>query len=602
MSNTPSLIIDDESNKKSLKRLRHYFEICKRNINCEKKKKYEVNEKMLETDLNKKILLELKYHELSSTIGWIQISIIVASTGITFIQTVDGLYPIDSYIVSIVIISLSTYVALILAISRFFKLDEQKELIVNLLSTFAMYINKLKARQQILIDHQFNYYKREIDYEYSEWSKLKDLFEKDGSAELKINIDNQIDMLLTKKDVLKYKEEMLRLQLQEFIIAEQSTIYNKVEPLMFKNLLKYKFEVGCLNNTCFRYFFINSFHTKARELYSKQEIEKILLGSTIEQKNNELNKIDSRIKELINDQHRLKKYKKISMNDETQIKVTELINSKNEIREQLNEIKKDDKKKAVESYKTNQTVESINRHILNNMRIETELGMRDYISYNSRDITKKHNALNNYNYVYNHTPSKDDFNKIKNVEQDIERNLYYPDEFYGITHITPNLSDNKLETYKNYYNGSNSSYSYSSDESDNENNIKIKERPHRRSIHHTEVETPTIIPDKLGSLNDLTLQAISSIHNTSDSTHDGLDISDVDNNEIPQSPQSHQSPQSPQSHQRPQNKILPKHSEVSLWNKFNILGFVKNENGSTLDNNSETSEECDKPQQNIEEV
>lgn len=587
MSNTPSLIIDDESNKKSLKRLRQYFEICKRNINCEKKKKYEVNEKMLETDLNKKILLELKYHELSSKIGWIQISIIVASTGITFIQTVDGLHPIDNYIVSIVIISLSTYVALILAISRFFKLDEQKELIVNLLSTFAMYINKLKARQQILIDHQFNYYKRDIDYEYSEWSRLKDLFEKDGSAELKINIDNQIDMLLTKKDVLKYKEEMLRLQLQEFIIAEQSSIYNKVEPLMFKNLLKYKFEAGCLNNTCFRYFFINSFHIKARELYSKQEIEKIILGSTIEQKNNELNKIDSRIKELINDQHRLKKYKKIPMNDDTQLKITELMNSKNDIREQLNEIKKDDKKKAVESYKTNQTVETINRDILNNMRIETDLGMRDYTSYNSRDITKKHNALINYNYVYNHKPNKSDFDKIKSVEQDIDRNLYYPDEFYGITHITPNLSDNKLDTYKNYYNGSNSSYSYSSDESDNENNIKIKERPRRRSIHHTEVETPTIIPDKLGSLNDLTLQAVSSIPNTSDSTHEGLDISDVDNNERPESPQS---------------EVLPAPLHVSLWNKFNILGFVKNENGSTLDNNSENSEECDKTQQNIEEV
>ena len=52
MSNTPTLIIDDENNTKSLKRLRQYFEICKRNINCEKKKKYEVNEKMLETDLN----------------------------------------------------------------------------------------------------------------------------------------------------------------------------------------------------------------------------------------------------------------------------------------------------------------------------------------------------------------------------------------------------------------------------------------------------------------------------------------------------------------------------------------------------------------------
>lgn len=589
MSNTPSLIIDDDNNKKSLKRLRQYFEICKRNINCEKKKKYEVNEKMLETDLNKKILLELKYHELSSKIGWIQISIIIASTGITFIQTVDGLHPMDNYIVSIVIISLSTYVALILAISRFFKLDEQKELIVNLLSTFAMYINKLKARQQILIDHQFNYYKRDIDYEYSEWSRLKDLFEKDGSAELKINIDNEIDMLLTKKDVLKYKEEMLRLQLQEFIISEQSSIYNKVEPLMFKNLLKYKYEIGCLNNTCFRYFFINGFHTKARELYSNQEIEKIILGSTIEQKNNELNKIDNRIKDLINDQHRLRKYKKISLDEDTHDKIRQLMNFKNEIRDQLNEIKKDDKKKAVESYKTNQTVELINRDILKNMKIETELGMRDYTSYNSRDITKKHNALINYNYVYNHKPSKEDYDKIKNVEQDIERNLYYPDEFYGIAHITPNLSDNKLDTYKNYYNGSNSSYSYSSDESDNENNnIKIKERPHRRSIKPVKDEIPTIIPEKLGSLTDLTVHAVSSIQNTTNSTQDGLDISDVENANSDSIP----------------NPDIPTTPPVSLWNKFNILGFVKGNN--TIENKSEhsdeNSEECDKSEKNIEEV
>ena len=75
-----------------LKKTRPYFEICKRNINSEKKKKYEINEKLLETDLNKKVLLELKYHELSSKIGWIQLSIIFASTAITFIQTADGVF------------------------------------------------------------------------------------------------------------------------------------------------------------------------------------------------------------------------------------------------------------------------------------------------------------------------------------------------------------------------------------------------------------------------------------------------------------------------------------------------------------------------------
>ena len=139
-----------------LKKTRPYFEICKRNINSEKKKKYEINEKLLETDLNKKVLLELKYHELSSKIGWIQLSIIFASTAITFIQTADGVFVFpESYISTIVSISLSTYVALVLAISRFFKFDESKEQIVNLLSTFALYINKLKTRRQILIDHNF---------------------------------------------------------------------------------------------------------------------------------------------------------------------------------------------------------------------------------------------------------------------------------------------------------------------------------------------------------------------------------------------------------------------------------------------------------------
>lgn len=474
MSNNPSILneekIDIEPNMK--KRFREYFEICKRNINSEKKKKYEINEKTLDNDLQKKVLLELKYHELSNTIGWIQLSIIVASTAITFIQTVDGLYEMDEYIVSIVIISLSTYVALILAIFRFFKLDEQKELIVNLLSTYATYINKLKARQHMLIDHQFDYYKRDIDYEYNEWNKLKDVFARDGSLDLKISINNEIDMLLTKKDILKYKEEILRLDLQEFIITEQNSIYNKVEPLMFGNILKYKWEWRCFNHTWFRCFDIKKFHREARELYSDQEINKIKLGNIIDQKNSELNKIDDRIKSLIYDNHKLKKYYKAlkisNPNEENQIKnqIESLMKHKDIIRTELNEIKKDDKKKAIESYKTNQTVELINRDIINNKRIESDLGIRTFNSYNSKDIKNKYAAMRNYNHLNNHGLN----HKLESIDDlDIEDSMYYPDEFYGIYNIK--IDNNKMHTYKQYYNGSNSSYSYSSDDESAHDNI-----------------------------------------------------------------------------------------------------------------------------------
>ncbi len=475
MSNNPSILneekIDIEPNMK--KRFREYFEICKRNINSEKKKKYEINEKTLDNDLQKKVLLELKYHELSNTIGWIQLSIIVASTAITFIQTVDGLYEMDQYIVSIVIISLSTYVALILAIFRFFKLDEQKELIVNLLSTYATYINKLKARQHMLIDHQFDYYKRDIDYEYNEWNKLKDVFARDGSLDLKISINNEIDMLLTKKDILKYKEEILRLDLQEFIITEQNSIYSKVEPLMFGDILKYKWEWRCFNHTWFRCFDIKKFHREARELYSDQEINKIKLGNIIDQKNSELNKIDDRIKSLIYDNHKLKKYYKAlkisNPNEENQIKnqIESLMKHKDIIRTELNEIKKDDKKKAIESYKTNQTVELINRDIINNKRIESDLGIRTFNSYNSKDIKNKYAAMRNYNHLNNHGLN----HKLESIDDvDIEDSMYYPDEFYGIYNIKID-NNNKMHTYKQYYNGSNSSYSYSSDDESAHDNI-----------------------------------------------------------------------------------------------------------------------------------
>lgn len=620
MSNNPSLLneenIDIDPNMK--KRFREFFEICKRNINSEKKKKYEINEKTLDNDLQKKILLELKYHELSNTIGWIQLSIIVASTAITFIQTVDGLYKMEQYIVSIIIISLSTYVALILAIFRFFKLDEQKELIVNLLSTYATYINKLKARQHMLIDHQFDYYKRDIDFEYTEWNKLKDVFARDGSLDLKISINNDIDMLLTKKDILKYKEEILRLDLQEFIITEQNSIYNKVEPLMFKNIIKYKWEWRCFNRTWFRCFDTKSFHKEARELYSDQEINKIKLGNIIDQKNNELNKIDDRIKALIYDNHKLKKYyKAIKQNDtnegiDIKPQIETLIKHKDIIRSELNEIKKDDQKKAIESYKTNQTVDLINRDIINNKRIESDLGIRTFNGYNSKDIKNKYAAMRNYNQLNNHGINHK-FEMIEDIDN--EDSMYYPDEFYGIYNIK-NDHHNKMHTYKQFYNnGSNSSYSYSSDDESEHDNInknvnqsskgkRGSVRVHKQFIYKdnsSDGRTKTENNDENYKSN---IENIESMNNF--------------NNMIPDtSSNTNTSISSP-------NENYKKSTDNSLLTKLNILNFTNNTNNTNVyydddeesqinrndnefTNNIELSEcdkisDCDKIPKKIEEV
>jgi len=474
--------MDNEDRKNTIKKTRTYFEICKRNINSEKKKKFEINERLLETDLKKKVLLELKYHELTSKIGWIQISIIVASTAITFIQTADGVFEFpESYIATVVSISLSTYVALILAISRFFKFDELKEQIVNVLSTFALYINKLKIRKQILIDHNFDYYKRDIDYEYNEWNKLKELFEKDGSAELKVSIDNEIDMLLTKKDELKYREEMITLQLQEFIIEQQDTIYSKMEPLMFSQLYKYKTNLGCLNFIFTRIFHTSKFHKKARDMYCTQEIEKVSHANDIEVKTNMLKKLNNELKELYKENKLLNKVKHQVEDTELRKKMEQLIERKLNIREDLINTRSsvDDTKKLLKAYRMNQNTEKIHHALGENVRIEHDLGIRDFESYNYDDIEKKEEALRNYNYIFNQNSNKT--KDIDRMKQDVSREneeLYYPDEYYGLTEqelkIHNNQYDIENQKKRNYASSLSSSFSYSTSESEKELNGKLK--------------------------------------------------------------------------------------------------------------------------------
>ena len=474
--------MDNEDRKNTIKKTKTYFEICKRNINSEKKKKFEINERLLETDLKKKVLLELKYHELTSKIGWIQISIIVASTAITFIQTADGVFEFpESYIATVVSISLSTYVALILAISRFFKFDELKEQIVNVLSTFALYINKLKIRKQILIDHNFDYYKRDIDYEYNEWNKLKELFEKDGSAELKVSIDNEIDMLLTKKDELKYREEMITLQLQEFIIEQQDTIYSKMEPLMFSQLYKYKTNLGCLNFIFTRIFHTSKFHKKARDMYCTQEIEKVSHANDIEVKTNMLKKLNNELKELYKENKLLNKVKHQVEDTELRKKMEQLIERKLNIREDLINTRSsvDDTKKLLKAYRMNQNTEKIHHALGENVRIEHDLGIRDFESYNYDDIEKKEEALRNCNYIFNQNSNKTkDIDRMKQEVSKENEELYYPDEYYGLTEhelkIHNNQYDIENQKKRNYASSLSSSFSYSTSESEKELNGKQK--------------------------------------------------------------------------------------------------------------------------------
>jgi len=97
-----------------------------------------------------KRLLDLEYDDLNNKINYIQISVIVLSTVSGFLQSTKEFFSTPVSAVSVVGISISTYISLILSISKYYKLDEKKERIHNLREKYSNLHNKIEYRMDIL--------------------------------------------------------------------------------------------------------------------------------------------------------------------------------------------------------------------------------------------------------------------------------------------------------------------------------------------------------------------------------------------------------------------------------------------------------------------
>ena len=97
-----------------------------------------------------KQLLDLEYDDLNNKINYIQISVIVLSTVSGFLQSTKEFFSTPIPAVSVVGISISTYISLILSISKYYKLDEKKERIHNLREKYSNLHNKIEYRMDIL--------------------------------------------------------------------------------------------------------------------------------------------------------------------------------------------------------------------------------------------------------------------------------------------------------------------------------------------------------------------------------------------------------------------------------------------------------------------
>jgi hypothetical protein len=105
---------------------------------------------ILKESKENKRLLDLKYDDLNNKINMIQTSVIFFSTISGFMQSTKEYFSTDNSVVTVTSITISTYISLILSISKFFKFDEQKERIHNLREKYANLHNKIEYRMDVL--------------------------------------------------------------------------------------------------------------------------------------------------------------------------------------------------------------------------------------------------------------------------------------------------------------------------------------------------------------------------------------------------------------------------------------------------------------------
>ena len=108
------------------------------------------NNSILKEGKECKRLLDLKYNDLTSMVNNIQTSVIFMSTLSGFFQATKTQFAINTDIIAVVSITISTYISLILSISKYYKFDELKDRIQSLREKYSLLHNRIDYRMDIL--------------------------------------------------------------------------------------------------------------------------------------------------------------------------------------------------------------------------------------------------------------------------------------------------------------------------------------------------------------------------------------------------------------------------------------------------------------------
>lgn len=195
----------------------------KYSLSADKKDRIELFEKerkgITKTDLNllteckkHKIILDIYYDDLELYNSCIQISIICVSTFSAFLQALKNEVDISDDVIFMIILCISTYISLILSITKFFKLNEKKERTHNLREKYSELHNKIRYRlDTIKAWNSEGYFNNEnFEEKIEEWISVSNKFRSEyfSLIEIKQNLSTEYEKILDSNDREKYNKKV----------------------------------------------------------------------------------------------------------------------------------------------------------------------------------------------------------------------------------------------------------------------------------------------------------------------------------------------------------------------------------------------------------
>jgi len=155
-----------------------------------------------------KRLLDLKYDDLNNIVNNIQTSVIFVSTISGFLQATKDNFGIPESPIAIVAITISTYISLVLSISKYYKLDDLKEKIQVLREKYSVLHNKLEHRLDILgpWNNKSLWIQQDPHKKYLEWKEVIEDINKEYSIiiDTKQSITTEFETIMDTKSRNKY--------------------------------------------------------------------------------------------------------------------------------------------------------------------------------------------------------------------------------------------------------------------------------------------------------------------------------------------------------------------------------------------------------------